>query len=114
MTAFVKTTKRFDSFPQFLKKIVVVISGDWITIWVHFNKYMKLQKMNDENTTSLEPNAELFSKNGSLLYYIITAAIGSYTIYFGIGGFLHVRICALKLFKNQLYKQNKKKLYFQI
>lgn len=65
--------------------------GDWITIWVHFNKYMNQQIANEENSTLTDTNTESFSKNGSLLYFICTAALGSYTIYFSIGGFLHVR-----------------------
>lgn len=66
-------------------------AGDWILILVHFMKYMRLQNNDIENSTDTKPSI-IFpgNENGSLLFFIFVSALGSYVIYFSIGGFLHV------------------------
>lgn len=59
-------------------------------ILVHFHKYLELQKLNAENITFESLSSESYNENGSLLYFITAATIGSYIIYFTIGGVLHV------------------------
>lgn len=65
--------------------------GDWILILVHFMKYLSLQNSDVGNNTEIKPLITFpGNENGSLLFFIIVSALGSYTIYFSIGGFLHV------------------------
>lgn len=66
--------------------------GDWIIIIVHFFKHIEQQNINLHNDTSIATSGWPDDKNGSLLFFIIVSAIGSYALYFGIGGFLHVNI----------------------
>lgn len=63
------------------------LTGDWILIVVHLFKHIE---HNNLNGTAPQLTAWPDNKNGSLLYFITVSALGSYTLYFGIGGFLHV------------------------
>lgn len=65
--------------------------GDWLLILVHYMKYMRLQS--NENGTDTKPLFTLpGSEHGSLPFFIFVSALGSYLIYFSIGGFLHVSL----------------------
>lgn len=78
------------------------VTGDWILILVHFYKYLKLQNENVENSTLEESNYFSNDKNGSLLFFISAATIGSYTIYFTVGGILHVSLIYWSLTSDSL------------
>ena len=71
--------------------------GDWIIIVTHFFKqigYIATGKDVDElkNGTTTDVNTFIdLSKFNHLPYFMLWTAFGSYFIYFGIGGFLHVR-----------------------
>lgn len=81
---------------QQLIKVIEFIGflGDWILIAVHFFKQMGLfavitnrtstDAIYDDTSDAAEHN------NGSLIFFITTASIGSYAIYFSVGGILHV------------------------
>lgn len=65
--------------------------GDWLLILVHYMKYMRLQSNDSGNSTETRPLITLpGNENGSLPFFIFVSALGSYVIYFSIGGFLHV------------------------
>lgn len=66
--------------------------GDWILIAVHFLKHIDFYKNSNVSYNETEDSCEIIpsDKYGSLLYFVGVSAVGSYGIYFGIGGFLHV------------------------
>lgn len=70
--------------------ICLLALGDWILIIVHFFKYFERLNVSSQNDTSIEPSGWPGDENGSLLFFITVSTIGSYVLYFGIGGFLHV------------------------
>lgn len=54
-------------------------------------KYMRLQSNDHGNSTETKPLITFpGNENGSLPFFIFVSALGSYLIYFSIGGFLHV------------------------
>lgn len=61
-------------------------------IVVHFFKHIEYNNLISQNITKFEPNGWPGDEKGSLLFFISVTTIGSYAIYFGIGGFLHVNI----------------------
>lgn len=79
-----------------------LIAGDWIIMAIHFfRQFGYLERPN--GTASSNSSAQMppaFSDGSSSLidwskfqhfpYFTLTTAIGSYAIYFAIGGFLHV------------------------
>lgn len=76
---------------------VFLLKGDWILILVHFLKqfgYLGNQSnetiFNSTHSTTNTLNEMKINEQGTLLYFLGTSVLGSYTIYFGIGGFLHV------------------------
>lgn len=72
-------TNKLDYFSRFVQ-YSFFISGDWILFLVHFHKYRE----------STSENSSTFSNdhNYSLLFFICVSNIGTYLIYFSIGGFL--------------------------
>lgn len=59
-------------------------------IVVHFFKHIEQHNLDLQNDTRTESSGWPVDKNGSLLFFMFVSTIGSYTLYFGIGGFLHV------------------------
>lgn len=59
-------------------------------IVVHFLKHLNYNSKCSLNETLDEPTPLPKDANGSLMFFITAAVIGSYVIYFSIGGFLHV------------------------
>lgn len=54
---------------------------------------MRLQNNDVENSTETKPLSTFpGNENGSLPFFIFVSALGSYVIYFTIGGFLHVSL----------------------
>lgn len=81
---------------QQLIKLIEFIgsSGDWILIAVHFFKQMGLfAVITNKNSTDAiydDTSDAAEHNNGSLIFFMTTASIGSYAIYFSVGGVLHV------------------------
>lgn len=69
--------------------IVLNVLGNWILIVVHFFKQTGLSAM-IKSTNTTDAAYDENNTNGSLIFFITMASIGSYAIYFGVGGFLHV------------------------
>lgn len=73
-----------------------LILGDWIIILVHFLKhigsdFLNIVPLND--TISSNNGFSLESlKLQNLQYFITMGAVGSFGIYFLIGGFIHVNL----------------------
>lgn len=69
-----------------------VYTGEWILIAVHLLKHIQYNKLlsNEQNISIIEQLTTIGDENGSLVFHIFASCIGSYAIYFGIGGFLHV------------------------
>lgn len=81
-----------DRFKEILFFFLCRFAGEWILIVVHLFKQIQYNKQTEgaENASIIEQWKSIGDENGSLLFYISASAIGSYAIYFGIGGFLHV------------------------
>lgn len=79
-----------------------VYAGEWILIVVHLYKYIQYDKLlsNEQNVSIIEQLTSIGDENGSLVFHIFASCIGSYIIYFGIGGFLHVIFLILNDFWN--------------
>lgn len=73
-----------------------IILGDWIIILVHFLKHIGSDFLNivPLNDTISANNGFSMESLGlqNLQYFVIMGAIGSFGIYFLIGGFIHVNI----------------------
>lgn len=73
--------------------------GDWIVIVVHALKQFGYIATNNQTGTlnnEVEPAGALswlidLSKFQHFWYFTLWSAFGSYLIFFGLGGFLHVR-----------------------
>lgn len=79
------------------------ISGDWIIILVHFLKhigsdFLNIVPLNDTISSNNGFSMETLGLQ-NLQYFVIMGAIGSFGIYFLIGGFIHVNILILKIIK---------------
>lgn len=60
---------------------------------VHFFKHIEYTNLSEQNDTLMEINSAWpDSKNGSILFFITAASIGSFVIFLGFGGFLYVNI----------------------
>lgn len=75
----------------FIYLFVDSCAGDWLLILVHYMKYMRVESNDNGNSTETKPSVTFpGNEHGSLPFFIFVSALGSYVIYFSIGGFLHV------------------------
>lgn len=72
---------------------------------VHLFKHIQYNKLlllsNERNVSIIEQLTSVGDENGSLAFHVFVSCIGSYAIYFGIGGFLHV----ILIISNQIFFQ---------
>ncbi|XP_058820331.1 uncharacterized protein LOC131682678 [Topomyia yanbarensis] len=87
--------------PQYLRNLIIssavlffasAIKGDWIIIAVHLLKQLNGASTNKANEAqridSVHSILASYNLHG-LTYFLIAAVVGSYLIYFSIGGFIH-------------------------
>ncbi|XP_055599752.1 uncharacterized protein LOC129748961 [Uranotaenia lowii] len=83
--------------PKYLKNVILTtavvllalaIKGDWILIIVHAWKHLNLSE-NAGTDEQLLKNTPLIHRFDGLTFYLTAAILGSYFIYFAIGGFIH-------------------------
>lgn len=80
-------------------------TGEWILIVVHLFKHIQYNKLllsNEQNVSIVEQLTSVGDENGSLAFHIFASCVGSYAIYFGIGGFLHVILIIAKDFFSEI------------
>ncbi|XP_062551040.1 lathosterol oxidase-like [Armigeres subalbatus] len=83
--------------PLYLKNLIITASllsfaatlkGDWIVIVVHLLKQFGVEYPSNSDDDSAQTILMRYNLN-DLTFYIIAAVLGSYLIYFAIGGFIH-------------------------